>query len=153
MSERLNDRIIGVVLILWSVWYMYETTNFRPGLLVDPVGPRHFPVALGALMALFSIYLLVKPDKNPTWPRPEGWLRMGLVTLSFIAYAYLLVPVGFIIATTFEMFALGNIFRGPVWKSLIASVLFSIALYVLFDRLLGLSLPTGQLIAPLLGGK
>lgn len=151
MRERLDDRIIGVVLMIFSALYIFETTQFRRAMLSDPVGPRLFPVALGILLFLLSIYLLVKPDKNPVWPAPENWLRIGLVTLSFIAYAYLLVPLGFILTTTLEMIGLAVLFGGPPLRATIASLIFSFALYGLFDTLLGLSLPTGRIFAQLLG--
>lgn len=153
MRDRLHDRVIGGLLILMAVWYMIETTQFRSPLLTDPVGPRLFPLLLGVLLVLLSIYLIVKPDENPGWPKPEGWLRMGLVTLSFVAYAYLLVPLGFVVTTTLEMVALALLFGGPPLRALIASAIFSFALYVLFNNLLGLGLPTGVLFRQLLGAS
>ncbi len=120
MRNRMHDRIIGVLLILFSIWYMVETSNFRRAMLSDPVGPRLFPQILGGLMIALSIYLIIRPDENVAWPKGESWLRIGLVTLSFIAYAYLLVPLGFIVTTTLEMLALAILFGGPPLRALIA---------------------------------
>ncbi len=99
----------------------------------------------------YEFYLLFKPDENPEWPTPETWLNIGLITLTFIAYAYLLIPLGFILATTLEMFALSLIFRGPWFKSLVAAFLFSLFLFGVFDYALALNLPSGQIFKAVTG--
>lgn len=151
MTNNLTDRVTGVLLLLFAIWYGYQTTNFKIGFLADPVGPKAFPIILAILLGLFSLYLIIKPDPSPEWPGVDTWLRIGLITLTFIAYAYLLVPTGFVLATTFEMSALAIIFRGPVVKSIAASFIFSLFLYSLFDMVLDLSLPTGLIFRGFLG--
>lgn len=151
MTNNLTDRVTGAFLFLFAIWYGYQATHFKVTFMADPVGPKVFPIILALLMGLLSIYLIIKPDPSPQWPATETWLRIGLITLTFIAYAYLLVPVGFVLATTFEMSALALIFRGPVVKTILASLLFSLLLYGLFDVVLDLSLPTGQIFRGLLG--
>ncbi len=151
MTKNLTDRATGVFLLLFAVWYSYQTTNFKVGFMTDPVGPKAFPLILAFLMGLLSIYLIVRPDPNPDWPAADTWLRMGMITLTFIGYAYLMVPIGFVPATTLEMVALALIFRGPLVKAIIGSFVFSLLLYGLFDYVLDLSLPTGQIFRGLLG--
>jgi putative tricarboxylic transport membrane protein len=119
--------------------------------MVDPVGPRAFPAILALLMALFSLYLIIKPDPNPLWPAADTWVRIGLITLTFIGYAYLMVPIGFVLATTLEMTALALIFQGPLLKSVAGSLVFSLMLYGLFAVVLELSLPLGQVFRGWLG--
>lgn len=151
MTNNLTDRVTGVFLLLFAIWYGYRTTLFKVSFMVDPVGPRVFPLILAILMAFLSLYLIIKPDPSPVWPSSGTWLRIGLITLTFITYAYLMVPVGFVLATTFEVTALALIFRGPPLKSLIGAFLLSAALYSLFDTLLDLSLPTGTIFRGLWG--
>jgi len=143
MTKNLTDRATGVFLLLFAVWYGYQTANFKVGFMADPVGPKAFPIILAILLGLFSLYLIVKPDPNPAWPAASVWLRIGLIMLTLIAYAYLIVPIGFVLATTFVMSALALIFRGPAVKSIIASLIFNLLLYGLFDVVLDLSLPGG----------
>lgn len=151
MTKNLTDRATGVFLLLFAIWYGYQTTRFKVTFMVDPVGPKAFPVILAALMALLSLYLIFKPDPSPIWPTSDTWLRIGLITLTFIAYAYLLVPIGFVLATTLEMTALALIFQGPLLKTVIGSLLFSLMLYGLFAVVLELSLPTGLVFRGLWG--
>ena len=143
MTWHLTDRVTGVFLLLFAIWYGYRTTLFKVSFMVDPVGPKAFPLILAILMGVLSLYLIIKPDPSPVWPGSATWIRIGLITLTFIAYAYLMVPIGFVLATTFEVTALALIFRGPLLKSLVGAFILSAALYGLFDMLLGLSLPTG----------
>jgi len=79
-------------------------------MMVDNLGPGAFPMLLGIILALCSIYLIVRPDPDPEWPNAIAWGRMALIILSFVVYAYIMEPLGFIITTTFEMIALGYIF-------------------------------------------
>ena len=151
MTNNLTDRVTGVFLLLFAIWYGYRTTLFKVTFMADPVGPRAFPAILAVLMALLSLYLIVKPDPNPVWPAPITWLRIGLIILIFIAYAYLLVPIGFVLSTTFVMSALAIMFRGPWLKSIAASLIFSALLYGLFAVVLDLSLPTGLIFRNLMG--
>lgn len=144
--NRRSDRIIGVLLLLFAIWYGYTALNLRTTLLTDPIGPKFFPLFLATLMGLLSFYLLFKPDPDPEWPSRDEWVRIVLITLTFIGYAYLMNPLGFIIATTLEMIALSLIFRGPLWPAVLSSFVFTLALYGLFEIALDLSLPTGQLI-------
>jgi len=151
MTNNLTDRVTGVFLLLFAMWYGYHTTLFKVSFMVDPVGPRAFPLILAILMGFLSLYLIIKPDPSPVWPGSATWIRIGLITLTFIIYAYLMVPIGFVLATTFEVMALALIFRGPPIKSFIGAFLLSSALFGLFDILLDLSLPTGMIFRGLWG--
>ena len=151
MTSHLTDRVTGVFLLLFAIWYAYRTTLFKIPLMVDPVGPKTFPLILALLMAVLSLYLIIKPDPSPVWPNAATWLKIGLITLTFIIYAYLMVPIGFVLATTFEITALALIFRGPLLKGLGGALILSAGLYGLFDILLDLSLPTGLIFRGLWG--
>jgi len=117
-------------------------------MMVDNLGPGAFPMLLGIILALCSIYLIVRPDPDPEWPNAIAWGRMALIILSFVVYAYIMEPLGFIITTTFEMIALGYIFKGPPLLTPVISFAFTLALFALFSYVLGLSLPVGELIEP-----
>jgi len=151
MKSHITDRVTGVLLLVFSAWYVYMATTFKVTFMADPVGPKAFPIMLGILLGLLSFYLIFKPDPNPTWPAPDAWLRIGLITLSFIGYAYLMVPLGFIVATTLEMFTLSLIFKGPLLKAALGALVFSLFLYGLFDYLLDLSLPYGMIFRGWIG--
>ena len=151
MTSNLTDRVTGVLLLLFAGWYGYQATTFKVSFMVDPVGPKAFPLILAGLMALLSLYLIIKPDPSPVWPGKSTWLKIGLITLTFIIYAYMMVPIGFVLSTTFVVTALALIFQGPPLKSFVGALVLSAALYGLFDTVLDLSLPTGQIFSGLWG--
>jgi putative tricarboxylic transport membrane protein len=76
--NRRSDRIIGVLLLLFAVWYGYTALKLRMTLLTDPIGPKFFPLFLATLIGLLSFYLIFKPDKRrgvgstATFRYPEG---------------------------------------------------------------------------------
>ncbi len=149
----LTDRITGIILLIFALWYMWQATLLNvPSIAIDTLGPKTFPLFLGGLLAVLSLYLILKPDPNPPWPTDTmAWLKMGLIIVSLVAYGYLIEPLGFIMATTLEMTALAYLFKGSILKALISSLLFSVFLFFLFSYLLSLRLPIGIIFAGLGG--
>ena len=147
MTNNRSDRIAGVVLLVVAIWYIIESTTLKvPTAVADNLGPGAFPLILGIILAICSIFLIIRPDPDPAWPGPMAWVKMGLIIVSFIVYAYIMEPLGFIVTTTLEMIALGYIFKGPLLWTPVIGLVFTLALYALFSFVLGLSLPTGELI-------
>ncbi|MGB0385792.1 MAG: tripartite tricarboxylate transporter TctB family protein [Ardenticatenaceae bacterium] len=152
MKGYVTDRITGVLLLLFGIWYTWIGSALKAPILGDVLGPAAFPTLLGVLLCLLSIYLIVRPDPDPDWPTDITiWIKLGLIILSFVAYAYLIKPLGFMLATTLEMIVLSYLFDGPRVKSIIASIVFSVFLFILFNNILALGLPTGEIFKGLGG--
>ena len=152
-SNYLTDRVAGVVLFLFGGWYVWYGSQFESPIVADSLGPAAFPVMLGIMMMGLSVVIFLQPDENPNWPtNTMVWVKMAAVILSFVIYSQIIKPLGFVVATSFEMYALGLLFDAPKVKSLITSILFSAFLFWLFSSVLKLGLPTGTLLEPLLGG-
>ncbi|MCB0072410.1 MAG: tripartite tricarboxylate transporter TctB family protein [Caldilineaceae bacterium] len=152
MTHHRIDRIAGVILLLLTAWYTYAATQLKIGFLADPVGPKALPFLLAGLMAVVCIYLIARPEEDPEWPAPAAWLRIGMTVAVFVLYAYTMIPLGYIIATTLMVGLLSLIFQGPRLGSFAAAFVFSLAMYGLFAVLLDLSLPFGRLWRTWLGG-
>ncbi|MGH2614818.1 MAG: tripartite tricarboxylate transporter TctB family protein, partial [Thermomicrobiales bacterium] len=77
---------------------------------------------------------------------PTDWHCIGLLALALIAYLLLIEPAGFVIASAvlfvWAAYAMGS--RRPV-RDIIIGILLATALYLLFNRGLGLNLPAGVL--------
>lgn len=152
-SKYLTDRIAAIILFLFGGWYVWYASQFESPIVADSLGPAAFPVMLGLLMIGLSVVIFFQPDENPNWPtKTTIWLKMAAVIVSFIIYSQIIKPLGFIVATSFEMYALGLLFDAPKIKSLITSIVFSAFLFWLFSNVLKLGLPTGTLLEPFLGG-
>jgi putative tricarboxylic transport membrane protein len=104
-----------------------------------------FPIALAIPLGALSLYLIVRPDAEPDWPRGRTLLKQGLALVAFVAYAYLLEPLGFLVSTFLAVMVLGWLLGARPWQAGAAGVAIAVVLFVLFDSLLGLPLPAGVL--------
>ncbi|MDF1525009.1 MAG: tripartite tricarboxylate transporter TctB family protein [bacterium] len=141
----MTDRLTGGLLLVLSLGYAYQAKSFDVGFMADPIGPKAFPLIIAAFMFLISLYLIFKPDPEPEWPVQRVWVNKGLVLLSFVLYAYALVPLGFLLSTTLQVTFLAFMFKGKIWKGLAAAVAASLILYSIFVFLLGIPLPVGKI--------
>ncbi|MDX2005727.1 MAG: tripartite tricarboxylate transporter TctB family protein [Meiothermus sp.] len=139
------DRIVGALILMLAIGYAVVGSRMVGGFLSDPLGPRPFPYLIATLMGLSALWLLARPDPNPSWPKKEFWLSFGLVLVSLVAYAYLIVPLGFIITTTLEMTLLSVLFGARWWQGLGGGLAFTLSIYFLFTQGLGVTLPTGRI--------
>lgn len=136
----MSDRITGGLLLLLSVWYVAAAGRFGTA-FGDPLGPSAFPRMVGAPAILFSLTLLIWPDPDPAWARGAPLLRQAAAVATLIGYAFLLVPLGFILATFAAVAVLGILMRATAPKAILSAAIMSPLLFVLFDRLLDLPLP------------
>ncbi|MCS7057316.1 MAG: tripartite tricarboxylate transporter TctB family protein [Meiothermus sp.] len=141
----MTDRVVGFFLLLLATGYALEAARMEVSFFTDPLGPRPFPYIIAALMGLSSLWLIAKPDPEPAWPPRRFWLVLGLVLLSLVAYAHLVVPLGFVVATTLEMTLLSRLFGARLGAGFLSALAFSLGVYLLFTEVLGVGLPVGRL--------
>jgi putative tricarboxylic transport membrane protein len=135
-----SDRIFGLVMLFLALAYMASATQIQTSFLADPVGPKAFPMIIGAVAAISSLFMMIKPDPDPEWPAGRTWIALLIAVVVLIAYAYALKPFGFIITTAIAAGILSyQISPRPVPAAL-AGVGLSVGLFVLFRYALGLSL-------------
>ncbi|UCH27811.1 MAG: tripartite tricarboxylate transporter TctB family protein [Trueperaceae bacterium] len=140
----MTDRIAGVILVLLALWYGFGASRLKAGFGADPLGPKVFPFMLAITLFLVALAIIFRVDPNPPWPRLGTWFNLVFVTISFIAYAYLLVPIGFIAATTLETTFVSQRFGAKAWQAIVTGLLASLGMYVLFVYALGIPLPVGR---------
>ncbi|MCA9837993.1 MAG: tripartite tricarboxylate transporter TctB family protein [Trueperaceae bacterium] len=142
----MSDRIAGIVILIFALWYGFGASRLKAGFGSGPIGPKNFPLMLALLLALVAIAIIVTGSSfKPKWPKRENWLDIWLVIASFVAYAYLIVPIGFIAATTLETGLVSQRFGAKWWQALATGFGISVALYALFVWVLGVSLPIGRI--------
>jgi putative tricarboxylic transport membrane protein len=140
-----TDRITGVVLLTFALWFGVVAWRLPTSFFSDPVGSRTFPLVIAAFLAPLAVYLMLRPTALAVaWPpRPVRPALVGAL-LTLIVYALLLEPLGFIPATVLAFSALALTFRAPPLRGLLAAVLTTVALYFMFGHLLELYLPAGE---------
>ena len=141
----MTDRLTGLALLVFAVIYGFGASRLRAGFGSGPLGPRGFPVMLAVALGLVAIGIIFRPDPDSELPRGRQWLGLSLVSLSFIFYAYLLVPLGFILATTLETAFVSERFGAKLWQAALAGLIASLAMYALFVYALDIPLPVGRL--------
>ncbi len=141
----MSDRISAILILVFSFVYGLEAYRLKSGFGSDSVGPRGFPLILAALLALLGLILLFKPSTPKNWPDGGSLVNIGLALLSFVIYAYLLLPIGFIASTTLETGFLSQRFGAKYWQAALLGIGSSLFLYALFVYALQIPLPTGKL--------
>ena len=140
----MSDRLTGLVLLALAVAYGFTASGFQ-AMIGDPLGPSVFPLVLAVPMGVFSLYLMLRPDPEPAWPRGWPLFKQAAALAVFVAYAYLLEPLGFIVTSFLAVIALGCLLGATLRQAATAGLGIAVVLFVLFHYLLSLPLPTGVL--------
>ncbi len=141
----MSDRIFGVFGLALALFYLWAASIIKDSFMVDVVGPRAFPYMVGTVLALCSIYFILRPDDEPAWPALKGFAEIICAAAVMLVYAWALPEFGFLISTVFATayltWRLGTL---PHW-ALLTGVLTSGGIYIVFHLILGLSLAKGPL--------
>lgn len=154
----IGETILALAVIVVGVGVVWQATQIRLTPAYSKVGPRVIPYIVGAGLILVGLWLAFEAltgrgdqgvsseseDADPTLP--TNWPTVGLLAAALLAYLILLVPAGFIIASTVlfvgAAFAMGS---RRYARDLVVGILMATILYVGFTRGLGLRLPAGVL--------
>jgi putative tricarboxylic transport membrane protein len=147
MSWR-GPRAWGLVLLGLAIGVLAATTAIRSPDGYAVTGPRFFPLVVGIFLLVFALLFLVRtfvrPDIELAERAATDWAPPLGVAGALVAYALLLEPLGYIVATTlfFPLVAtvLGS--RAHV-RDAIAGLVLATLLYVAFTQFLGVDLPAG----------
>ena len=148
----MNDRILGAVCIAVSAGMAWFARDYTAAISYEPVGPRAFPLLLASLMACCGLWLVLKPALTAGNFKKVPLKQTALCAAAVLAFALLFETVGFVLATTLLAVPLGIVFGGSWKQSLAGGLVLGLALFVLFDKLLDVVLPTG-LLSFFLGGR
>jgi putative tricarboxylic transport membrane protein len=150
------DRVIFVCSILIVAVYFYATAQIPSLEIGDPLGPKAFPRLLGIAL-LFTVGLLffemrrarkVDAGKDQHTPQEDRghYFVIAAVAVWTAIYMAVFEWLGFVIATTVYLLAMMAFFHKGKWLSnVLTSVLFSVITYVLFTKVLGVTLVRGLL--------
>ena len=149
-TPRRPDRagfVIAILLAVLAAVIFYETRSMKVTAAYARVGPTTFPYVIAAGLAVLAVGTALSawrggfPEREPERIPPILWIVGGLVL-----QLLLLQPAGFSIATGF-LFALTarGFGRGPLWLTIPIGIAVSLVIWLVFARLLMLSLPAGPL--------
>ena len=162
MRLRRVGRWLGLVLVLFALaWSWIVVTTIPPGWEGEP-GPRGFPLLLGVALGALGLYLGTSAlfsragpdDEERIEPVSRSEVRtVGLTIGIFVAYAFLLDKLGFLLATPVAVVLALRLVAGQrSWPGvLLVAVGLTIGSYLVFGVLMAAHLPDGSWLQLLQG--
>jgi putative tricarboxylic transport membrane protein len=141
----MSDRIFGIFGLLFSGFYLWQTTRIELSFISDPFGPKAFPYMIGTVLAVASAVVAFRPDEEPHWPQLGRLLEIAAAVAVMFAYAQLLPILGFVLSTALAATYLSWRLGSRALAAVVAGVTISVGIYVVFHLVLGLSLARGPL--------
>lgn len=148
----MSDRVLGAVCVVASAAMAWAAQDYAAAISYEPVGPRAFPLLLAAGLGLSGLWLVLRPTAGAEAFRGVPWKPTALCAGAVLAYALLFQWLGFALATALMALPVGMAFGGSWKQSLAGGAALCLVLFLLFDKLLDVVLPTGPLAA-VLGGS
>jgi len=154
----LNMQLIAALgTLLLGAAYTWATAKLPDAMIGDPHAPKVYPFIIGVAMILFGVVLLFqelrrqragKAEKALTGKVSEEGRLVAFVAAACVLYALLFVPLGYIISTF--LFIEGIMLFISKGKKMLSPTLwaagFSIGVYILFSKILSLTLPATPFI-------
>lgn len=135
-----SDRLFGLVALFVALAYIASATQIQTSFLADPVGPRSFPILVGAVAAISSLVMIFRPDPDPDWPILRTWGSLAVAVVVLVGYAYSLKPMGFIVPTAIAAAILSYQISPNRKMAALSGAGLSVGLFILFKFALGLGL-------------
>jgi putative tricarboxylic transport membrane protein len=151
------DRVIAACTLMLAGLYFWGIFSIRVPLIEDSLGPRSFPMLIGAGLVIAAVLLLLESLRRPAastatvapddTAEPKRNLRTVLsVAAATALYFVAFVPVGYVLSTA--AYLSGMIlwfYRGNRWLAVGVAIGFALVTYLLFTYGLRARLPRGPL--------
>jgi putative tricarboxylic transport membrane protein len=149
--------IVCVVLVAVGAFLIYDALSLEAGFAkVDPVGPKLFPIAIGAILIVLAVVLAIAiprgsigeadagEDVDPN--TPGDWRTVGLLVGLFVAVILLVSPLGWVIAGTLLFAGAATILGNRHYvRNIVIGAALAVASFYAFYSGLGIPLPAGIL--------
>ncbi|MGH2499303.1 MAG: tripartite tricarboxylate transporter TctB family protein [Candidatus Limnocylindria bacterium] len=147
MRLRHPDAIGGIAIAaIGAVALAAALATPDPGFGV--VGPAALPSVLAVLIVATGAWLLVATLRAPAAPEipPLDRRPLLLAAVALAIFLALFIPLGFLLSSALFLVVMARILGSrATLRDGVAGIAFVVALYLLFDRLLTVTLPRGPL--------
>lgn len=133
-----SDRIFGLITLITAVAYIAAATQIQTNFFSGEFLPKLFPLMIGGVAAICSLFMVFKPDPDPDWPAGRTFVAMGVAVFVLAIYAVLLKPLGFLLPTMFAAGILSYQISPRAGPAVLSGIGLSIGLFILFKYALGL---------------
>lgn len=156
----MGDRILGALCVLLASAMAWAAHGYAAEISYEPVGPRAFPTLLAVVLGLAGTWLVVRPARLAGPARAEAadassgalGMALALTVVTMLVYALLFQWLGFVLATSLMTVPVGRSFGGRPLSLLATGLGLGLGMYLMFDKLFDVVLPTG-LLSFVLGGR
>lgn len=153
MSQEANETgkkrvevITSILLIAFAAAVIVMSWDLKITVRRAP-GPGMFPLGLGCLIAMLSASILIEnlnpktPDKASKFTNKEGVAKILLLMGGIVAYALLLVPLGYLISTFGLVAYIMIIQRSKPKTTILTAAGITLLLFLIFQVGLRVMLP------------
>ena len=148
------DVITSIVLLVLSGLMIWEAYQMPPSATFGP-GAGFLPIGVGLVLAILATILLVEAWRRPgdlnsksPFPAIKPLIRVVLLLVGLMAYISLIEVIGFLVDTFLYVTFLMWVVEREKWqKSLAVAVLTTAGLYIIFQTLLGIKLPSNMFVS------
>ena len=147
---RVSNTVIGLLLIIFACTVLVHVQSF-PKLDNGYPGPALFPEVLSMLFIFCGIGLIIQGIRNRERLLKydlgavtlAGWLNIAFVLGTIVCYIFLVEYVGFLIFSFVILMILMKWLKVKLLSSLLMSTTVTLAIYLLFAKILLVPLPWG----------
>jgi len=137
-----KDFLAGLVFLAFGWAAIASARDLPAGTTLMHMAPGDFPTGLGAILALFGVYLMARgigwPEKTPA-PVGWGWRPVTCIVASMLLFGLLLPRLGLVAALVAMFFAAalgGREFRwGEVLVLTVVMTAFAVGVFVVLLKL------------------
>ena len=141
----MTDRILGIITLLISIFYIYATSIIQLSFISDVIGTKGFPYIIAFFLFSSSIWLIFFPKFQAIWPKGKKIIEVFVTAAIFFLYASVLPHLGFVVSTILLTTYISWRMGAAILIAFIYGVIISITIFVLFNYVLGLSLAKNYL--------
>ncbi|GAA0486470.1 hypothetical protein Ade02nite_10260 [Paractinoplanes deccanensis] len=137
--------LLGIVMIVFGVVMLVDAAGLRGS--DDPVGPAAAPTVVGVLLGLLGASLVLSARaalRTHAWKDLRRLWRLTAMVIALVAFAFLLPLLGYVVSSA-ALFTVAALLLGAPrpWRVVAYGWTLAALVFLVFDRLIGLSLPTG----------
>lgn len=148
MTDIRSERFLAILFMIIAITIFISAFHLpTPFASETDLGIDFYPKVIAFFLFVLSLIMLFQSMKKEkyedTKSNPAIFITIAVI-ISLAVYAFLLQFLGYPFATFIELFFLFTIFHvRPYWLAALLAFLLSMGIYLLFEKVLLVRLPTG----------
>lgn len=151
---NVNESLMGLVVAIVGVIYLVLTLMLKDARVgSDPMAPKYFPLMISAMFIVLGLFFFLKTGpmhvkaslgniKQAIGEDLDVYRTIALTAVNTVVYGLLFKRIGYVLSTVLFLEVMLYLTRGKKFvPNTVISVIFSVVIYFLFSKLLGVMLP------------